>query len=330
MSAELITVDPAPGFDDAAQPVDHHATTCLWCGAPLDASAARLGGRIRCGSCGSATTDPWPTEAELEAAYGGWYRPKGEGWEAPNEGGKRFSVGGDAILNRTRGLLAARLDEIAPPGPVLDVGAGEGTLIDALKARGREATGLERGSARADFLDASIEEVGGDGTWAAVVLWHSLEHLPRPGAAVREAHRLLQPGGVIAIAVPTNASLQAAAFGDEWLHLDIPRHLNHLTDESLRGGLTGAGFEVERTSYARGGQIVVGWLDGLVGKLPGGLDLYMALRLPEAREERLSPLKRALSVAAGVVLLPFAAACAAVELAMRRGGTVYVEARRER
>jgi SAM-dependent methyltransferase len=318
---------PVPGFDDAALPEARHATRCIWCGAEL--TGAGSGGRIRCSSCGSATTDPWPTEGELEAAYGGWYRPKGEGWEAPNEGGKRFSGGGDALLNRTRGLLASRLDEIAPPGPVLDVGAGEGTLVDALAARGREATGLERGSARADFVDAAIEQVGGDGTWAAVVLWHALEHLPRPGAAIREAARLLEPGGVIAIAVPNNASLQAGAFGDEWLHLDMPRHLVHLTDASLRAGLEAAGFTVERTSYARGGQIVVGWLDGLVGKLPGGLDLYMAIRLPEARAERLSPLRRALSIAAGVVLLPVAAACAAVELTLRRGGTVYVEARRD-
>ncbi len=134
---------------------------------------------------------------------------------------------------------------------------------------------------------------------------------------------------MIAIAVPNNASLQAGAFGDEWLHLDIPRHLVHLTDTSLSEGLARAGFVVERTSYARGGQNVVGWLDGLVGKLPGGLDLYMAIRLPEAREERLSPLKRALTVLAGALLLPVAAVCALVELAMRRGGTVYVEARRE-
>ena len=319
----------APGFDDAARPCEGHPTRCIWCGAGL-AGGARRGGRTHCPECGSATTDPWPTEAELEAAYGGWYRPKGERWEAPNEGGRRFSLAGDAVLNRTRGLLAARLDSVAPPGPVLDVGAGEGTLVDALRARGREATGLERGSARADFLDLAIEQVGGDGTWAAIVLWHALEHLPRPGAAIAAAARLLQPGGVIAIAVPNNASLQARAFGDEWLHLDLPRHLVHLSDESLRGGLEAAGFTVERGSYARGGQIVVGWLDGFVGKLPGGLDLYMALRLPEAREQRLSPLRRALSIAAGVVLLPLAAVAAAVELLLRRGGTVYVEARRER
>jgi SAM-dependent methyltransferase len=224
-------------------------------------------------------------------------------------------------------LLATRIDEIAPPGPVLDVGAGEGTLLDALQARGREATGLERDSGRPDFRDEPIEDIEGDGQWAAVVLWHALEHLPRPGIAIREAARLLRPGGVIAIAIPNNASLQARAFGDEWLHLDLPRHLVHLSTRSLTDGLTAAGFRVERVSYARAGQIVVGWLDGLVGLLPGGLDLYASLRRPEARSEGVGTLARAAAIAAGVVLLPVAAACALVELCVRRGGTVYVEAR---
>ncbi len=319
--------DPAPGFDAAAEPTGGHPTRCIWCGAALGADASRLRGRTVCGSCGAATSDPWPTEAELEAAYGGWYRPKEEGWSAANAGGRRFAFGGDAVLGRTRGLLAGRLDAISPPGPILDVGAGEGSLVDALARRGREVTGLERGAARSDFEDLAIEQVAGAGEWSAVVLWHALEHLPRPGGAIGAAARLLRPGGVLAIAVPNLSSLQARAFGDRWLHLDLPRHLVQLPARTLIAGVREAGFDVERVSHARGGQVVVGWLDGLVGLIPG-LDLYAAIRVPAARDQRLSPLARAASVLAGCALLPVAAAAAAVEVGARRGGTVYVEARR--
>ena len=275
-------------------------------------------GRRCCRECGAATTDPWPDDEELERAYGDWYRPSSGG---------RFSLAGDLLLTRTRGLLAARIDEIAPSGPILDVGAGDGTLLDALHRCDREATGLERGGHRADLRDDSLDAIEGDAAWAGVVLWHALEHLPEPGEAIRQAARLLQPGGVIAVAVPNSASLQARAFGDEWLHLDIPRHLVHLSTKSLVDGLERAGFEIERISNVRGGQIVVGWLDGLVGLLPGGLDLYQALRRPEAQSDRLGPGRRLASIAAGLVLLPVAAACAVAEVAMRRGGTVYVEGR---
>jgi SAM-dependent methyltransferase len=291
---------------------------CAWCAATLDARAERLAGRVRCGACGAATTDPWPSAQELSRAYGSWYRPAS---------GRRFALVGDALLRRTRGTLAARLDAIAPPGRVLDVGAGDGTLLDALGRRGREAVGLERGDAgRPDVRDEPLERV--EGPWAAVVFWHSLEHLPAPGHAVEHAAELLAPGGVVVVAVPNTDSLQARVFGDRWLHLDLPRHLVHLSARSLTAGLERRGLRVERRSRVRGGQIVVGWLDGLVGSLPGDLRLYQALRRPAAQDRPVAPARRAAAVAAGVALLPVAAACAAVEVLAGRPGTIYVEARR--
>src|SRR4051794_23488577 len=112
-------------------------TQCRWCGGPLDGAAERLRGRVRCPHCGVQTTDPWPTPSELEAAYGEWYRPDSG----------RFSGPGDRLLRRTRARLAVRIDELAPPGRILDVGAGDGTLVRALQRRGRAALGLERGAA---------------------------------------------------------------------------------------------------------------------------------------------------------------------------------------
>ncbi|MEK6326348.1 MAG: class I SAM-dependent methyltransferase [Actinomycetota bacterium] len=289
--------------------------SCAWCGSPLDGSAVRLRGRTQCPACGAATTDPWPSEEQLQRAYGSWYRP---------ESG-RFAFIGDPLLRRTRALLAGRLDRVAPPGPVLDVGAGEAVLIDALRRRGREAVGLERNSRRQDMRDDPLERV--EGEWAAVVFWHSLEHLPDPGGAIREAARLLRPGGTVVIAVPNTGSLQARAFGDRWLHLDPPLHLVHLSERALRSQLAACGFEVVRVSHVRGGQIVIGWLDGLVGMLPGRLRLYQALRRPEARSGTLSAARRAAALAAGVALLPLAIGGAALEVGLRRSGTVYVEAR---
>jgi SAM-dependent methyltransferase len=291
------------------------AQACIWWCVPFDGRATHLRRRTRCAACGAATTDPPPTAEELAAAYGDWYRP-------PE---RRFYFGADAVLSRTRGLLATRIDQIAPAGPVLDVGAGDGTLIDALRARGRDATGLERNSARADFRDVPLADV--DGQWAAVIFWHSLEHLPDPGEGIRQAARLLMPGGVVAVAVPNNDSLQARAFGDHWLHLDIPRHLAHLSTRSLSRGLRARGFEIERVSFVRAGQLMIGWLHGLVGLLPGRPDLYQALRRERARGVHQSRRQRALAIVAAILLFPVAALATVAEMATRRAGTVYIEAR---
>ena len=78
----------------------------------------------------------------------------------------------------------------------------------------------------------------------------------------------------------------------------------------------------------RGGQVAIGWLDGLVGALPGGLDLYQALRRPGARSAPLSRGRRVGSVGCGRAAAAGRARGAGVEVALRRSGTVYVEARR--
>ena len=265
--------------------------------------------------CGVSTTDPWPSGAELDRAYAGAYRP---------EGG-RFSWLGDALLRRARGSLARRLDRIAPPGRILDVGAGDGALLDALRRAGRDAVGVERRASRPDVVEADLDELDGD--WAAVVFWHSLEHLPKPAAALERAAALLAPRGVLVVAVPNSASLQARAFGERWFALDLPRHLVHLTAAALLRRLRGLGLGLERVSYVRGGQVVFGWLDGLVGALPGRPSLYDAIRRPQARFHSLSPGRRLVTLLAAVLLLPAALAAAAAEVALRRGGTVYVEAR---
>lgn len=291
------------------------ATVCAWCGADLGPGVRRPG-RTECPACGSATTDPRPDPESLAAAYGEWYWP---------EAGGRFGPIGDALLRRSRASMAARIDEVSPPGPVLDVGAGEGTLIDALKARGREAGGLERLPTRDDIVDKDISEV--EGTFAAIVFWHSLEHLPEAGDAITAAAARLQPEGRIFIAVPDLAGRQARRFGDRWLHLDLPRHLVHLRSDALVEGLEGRGVEVTEVSRTRAGQNVIGWLDGFVGSLPGGLNLYQALRRKSARRIPLSPVQRITSIAAGVVLFPLALVCAAIEVRRGPSGTVYVEGR---
>jgi SAM-dependent methyltransferase len=168
------------------------------------------------------------------------------------------------------------------------------------------------------------------GEWAAVVFWHSLEHLREPRAALRRAVRLLAPSGLLIVAVPNRASWQARALGDRWLALDLPRHLVHLPAETLLEGVQECGLEINRVSYWRGGQVAFGWLDGLVSLLPTHPSLYDAIRQADARTAAISRSRRVMILIAGAALAPVAAILAAAEVVAGAGGTVYVEARRPR
>lgn len=303
---------------------------CIWCGGRFTSADFRDRAWVSCSRCGVATTAPWPTARDLDLAYSTWYRPATG----------RFGGIGDRALQRTRGALARRQARVIPPGPVLDVGAGTGALVDAVGRRGHPAIGVERprNEGLGDTGDvvatldgppvvlAAFEDVRG--AWSGVVFWHSLEHLAAPGRALDRAASLLEPGGVIVIAIPNHGSLQATLFGARWFARDIPRHLAHITCGALLYRLSNAGLTIRRVSYLGGGQVLFGWLDGLVGSLPGGLRLYDAIRSPEARAVAISPSRRAITLAAALLLVPGALLATAVEVAIRRGGTVYVEASR--
>jgi hypothetical protein len=128
--------------------------------------------------------------------------------------------------------------------------------------------------------------------------------------------------------MPNRASIQARLFGERWFALDLPRHLVHVPAGALLERLRASGMEPSRVSYLRGGQVVFGWLHGMVGALPSHPDLYDAIRRPEARRRPLSSGGRLLALTVAALALPLAAALAGVEALLRRGGTVYVEAHR--
>ena len=67
----------------------------------------------------------------------------------------------------------------------------------------------------------------------------------------------------------------------------------------------------------------------MVGLLPGHPDLYDAIRRPDAREDELRRLDLLGLWIAALLLAPLALVGALAEVALRRGGTIYVEARRD-
>ena len=264
---------------EAPPPSGNRPAECVWCGASLRVGESSSGGRVRCASCGAATTDPWPTAADLELAYGR-YRP---------ETG-RFSGIGDAVLRRTRARLANRVDDLARQGASwMWAQATEPCWTRFTRGDGRRWA--SSATPAAEMSASGHHRAGGGRLVGDRVL--ALARAPaRPAPAIREAARRLGRGGVLLVAVPNTASLQARVFGDRWFHLDLPRHLVHLSATALTQRLRSHGLEVTRVSHWRGGQALFGWLHGLVGTLPGRPHLYDAIRRPEARSAPMSATAR--------------------------------------
>jgi SAM-dependent methyltransferase len=206
-----------------------------------------------CGGCGFAATLPAPAEGEIAKYYpAGYYG---------SASGRRFPAAVEwlqSALYRHR-VRAVERALGKGPGRVLDVGCGRGLLLRAFRDRGWQVDGTELSEPAAAFarevlkipvkLAPAVALPWPDGTFDAVSIWHVLEHVPDPNTALREAARVLRPGGVLFAGVPNFGSPEARWTKDKWFHLDVPRHLTHFTRESLCAALVSAGFDVHRVSF---------------------------------------------------------------------------------
>ena len=161
-----------------------------------------------------------------------------------------------------------------------------------------------------------------ESSFAAITMFHLLEHLYDPASYLDAAHRLLRPEGRLIVQVPNAASWQFLLFGEAWNGLDVPRHLFDFRDTDLEVLLDACGFEVLRKKYFS----VRDNPAGLATTLAPGLD-PMARRVRGVEE---SPGGRLLRDLVYGLLVLAALPLTIVEAACRAGSTVMVEARKRR
>ena len=160
---------------------------------------------------------------------------------------------------------------LEPSGSVLDIGFGEGGFLVAMARQGWQCTGVEltdevelqidpSGWFEAYFGDRALEQLTPE-QYDLITMWHVLEHLKDPVSTLRQARRLLKPGGRILVAVPNFGGLSARAFGPYWEATMPPWHLQQFNPRSLGLALCEAGFSLSE---------VRGFGDAVRGSLCGG------------------------------------------------------------
>jgi SAM-dependent methyltransferase len=158
---------------------------------------------------------------------------------------------------------------------------------------------------------------------------HQLVDVHRADVEVEHVARLLRPGGVLLIAVPNFASPEARIGRAGWFHLDVPRHLVHLTPSTLRAILGSAGFRPVKVTHLVPEYDLFSFVQTAENRLglPPNL-LYDVLRRPEARLRR-QPTGRVLTGVAVGLAVPLSIAAvviAPLAAAARRSATIAVYA----
>jgi SAM-dependent methyltransferase len=141
------------------------------------------------------------------------------------------------------------------PGPILDVGCGPGHVARYLRDRGVDVCGLDLSEgmlAHARRLNPDITFVQGDmtaladpdETWAGIVAFYSLIHIPRAEVVrgLAGLKRVLRPGGPL---------FMAFHIGDEDLHVEdlwghaVSLEFTLFQPQEMAGYLRSAGFAID-------------------------------------------------------------------------------------
>lgn len=173
-----------------------------------------------------------------------------------------------AFEDRERGsreLILGRLDayrplleqllELYPAGRALDVGCGRGEWLQLLRELGLQGHGVDLDAGMLDACTAaglSVEQGDAlewlaaqpDNSLALISAFHVVEHIPFASVQqlVAQAHRVLQPGGLLIMETPNPENLSVGA---HTFYLD-PSHQRPLPPALLQFVPEYAGFERSR------------------------------------------------------------------------------------
>lgn len=234
---------------------------------------------VRCEDCGLRFVNPRLDESALDAEYNDQRAsPTPYYLETAPEDRRTF-------LDRL-----ARLERHRPPGDLLDLGCGPGTMLAAAAERGWRPVGVDLNRTSIQHaVDRGLEAHAGlfphpalaGCSFDAVTMNDFIEHVPDPVGILREVRAVLRPGGLAFLTTPDAGSLVARLTGASWLHLKPREHLNYFDRAGVRRLAAQAGLEVVwlgAMGRRRSLRIVRDRLQGysrLVGAVTGAL-------LPEA------------------------------------------------
>jgi 2-polyprenyl-3-methyl-5-hydroxy-6-metoxy-1,4-benzoquinol methylase len=134
------------------------------------------------------------------------------------------------------------VNSLSPKGKMLDYGCGTGFFLLACQKDGWEVEGFEpndlANKQASETLGKPVEKVSLDKftpqSFEIITLWHVLEHVHTLNETFQKLLTLLKPNGVIVVAVPNADSLDAQKYKENWAAYDVPRHLYHFNQATMK------------------------------------------------------------------------------------------------
>jgi 2-polyprenyl-3-methyl-5-hydroxy-6-metoxy-1,4-benzoquinol methylase len=193
---------------------------------------------VSCNSCGMKFVNPRPEADEI-----------GKYYESPDyashDTAKRNAL--NFLYKKVRNISIKKkvhlVEEHAKGKKILDIGCGTGEFIFVCKQHGFDVTGIEptekpRSFAQNEYkLNVYKEDYLNRIThpeFDVITLWHVLEHVHLLHERMNKIVEIMNADGTVIIAVPNCDSWDAHYYGKFWAAYDLPRHLYHFSQETMK------------------------------------------------------------------------------------------------
>lgn len=195
----------------------------------------------QCATCGFVFTNPRPDDAALPRYY-----------QSPSYISHSDKPTGtiDRAYKISRHFTLKWKYEIVqkhalqPPSSILDYGCGTGAFLRTCQQRSMRIAGVEpsplaRTQAENNTntpIYSHASEIDQD--FHAITLWHVLEHVSDLHGTLEKLKKHLTENGTMFIALPNLKSQDANRYKEHWAGYDVPRHLWHFSEDTLKKLLT--------------------------------------------------------------------------------------------
>jgi SAM-dependent methyltransferase len=206
---------------------------------------------VKCPTCSLLATSPRPDEHQIEKYYlSNEYISHAVGtssiFDFIYKFARRFT------LRWKINILEKNIQSTACNNPqtLLDVGCGTGEFLAKCKDKGFTIAGVEPSSvARMSATKLTGQEIlqtleSTNGQFEVITLWHVLEHVHDLNQYLVSLKSKLSKNGTMFIAVPNHESQDAKTYQQNWAGYDVPRHLWHFNQTSMKSLINNHSFKL--------------------------------------------------------------------------------------
>jgi 2-polyprenyl-3-methyl-5-hydroxy-6-metoxy-1,4-benzoquinol methylase len=211
----------------------------------------------KCIKCQSLYLNPRPTRGSIGRAYGSYYTHNNDAINKNLFGALRQKLRNECLFHWLGIDINPRLDFKSklylsvfkpfifrkyplnelykyPRGTLLDVGCGNGDLMDAARSMGFSVNGLEidpSAVSAAVGRGLTVRQGSYDllsqyqDNFDYIICSHVLEHVHDPRELLQLLIKAVKPGGSVFITWPNPKSIALTMFGKHWRGLEAPRHI---------------------------------------------------------------------------------------------------------